>query len=254
MTIDIESVKASLLAENANSDNALLKEAVSALTYLQGQIQVLNDENKELDRRMGQQFDRAREAEDKLYVLKDVSDLERIGIYPGTTRPSEGQRVNYFFEPFGKWYSGTYHMGSVSGSSGFTSWLPEVLFWSANYSKDDAIVIDSLVDKISKLTSDIKRFKIVENALSRSIDYDLFFNSVDATIDYMVENNIETREGLTADAVMRDWKTIGIQTRLQTGKTTWAKRLLKRSSEFALLCRDAEQHNAYSFGYEVDSD
>ena len=59
--------------------------------------------------------------------------------------PKHGQEVEYYFEPFGKWYIGTFYFPegyeddksyegigyccSVVGKSGFSSWLPEVTKW-----------------------------------------------------------------------------------------------------------------------------
>lgn len=47
------------------------------------------------------------------------------------TRPSDGQFVAYYFEPFSRFYCGTYNSNndSVYGSHGFTTWKPEVLVW-----------------------------------------------------------------------------------------------------------------------------
>lgn len=46
-------------------------------------------------------------------------------------RPSHGQRVLYYFEPFERWYVGEYDAenDSVFGKSGFTTWVPEVTMW-----------------------------------------------------------------------------------------------------------------------------
>lgn len=52
-------------------------------------------------------------------------------VYPAEKRPVDGQSVIYYFEPFSKWYIGTYEeeTDSVFGKWGFTTWYPEVLFW-----------------------------------------------------------------------------------------------------------------------------
>lgn len=52
-------------------------------------------------------------------------------VYPSSKRPVEGQSVIYFFEPFNKWYIGTYYAetDSVEGKWGFTTWVPEVTKW-----------------------------------------------------------------------------------------------------------------------------
>lgn len=46
-------------------------------------------------------------------------------------RPTDGQNVIYYFEPFNRWYVGTYTTedDTVSGKHGFTTWLPEVTMW-----------------------------------------------------------------------------------------------------------------------------
>ena len=46
-------------------------------------------------------------------------------------RPDDGEHVAYRFEPFGGYYCGVYdkESDSVSGKSGFTSWIPEVTEW-----------------------------------------------------------------------------------------------------------------------------
>jgi hypothetical protein len=46
-------------------------------------------------------------------------------------RPFDGQHVAYRFEPFKGYYCGIYdsETDSASGSSGFTSWAPEVTEW-----------------------------------------------------------------------------------------------------------------------------
>jgi len=52
-------------------------------------------------------------------------------VYAAQDRPTHGQRVLYYFEPFEQWYVGAYDADndSVFGKSGFTSWLPEVTKW-----------------------------------------------------------------------------------------------------------------------------
>lgn len=57
--------------------------------------------------------------------------MESKDIYPASTRPTHGQRVIYYFEPFEKWYIGEYcsETDSVFGKWGFTTWLPEVTKW-----------------------------------------------------------------------------------------------------------------------------
>lgn len=57
---------------------------------------------------------------------------------PQEERPEDGQHVAYRFEPFGTYHCGVYdsESDSVSGGSGFTSWIPEVTQW---YPIPDAI-------------------------------------------------------------------------------------------------------------------
>lgn len=57
--------------------------------------------------------------------------LETKPVYAGKDRPTEGQRVIYYFEPFEQWYVGTYSEieDSVYGKNGFSTWLPEVTKW-----------------------------------------------------------------------------------------------------------------------------
>lgn len=52
---------------------------------------------------------------------------------PISTRPADGQKIIYFFEPFGGIHIGTYDQvsDSVGGRSGFTTVIPEVPFWMA---------------------------------------------------------------------------------------------------------------------------
>lgn len=59
---------------------------------------------------------------------------EAIGakeVFSGETRPTDGQRVLYYFEPFEQWYVGVYQADSdfVHGVAGFSTWLPEVTKW-----------------------------------------------------------------------------------------------------------------------------
>ena len=53
-------------------------------------------------------------------------------------RPEDGQKIIYFFEPFGSLNIGTYisDSDSVYGKSGFTSMCPEVPCWA---SYDDVV-------------------------------------------------------------------------------------------------------------------
>jgi hypothetical protein len=52
-------------------------------------------------------------------------------VYDGNDRPSDQQRVLYYFEPFEQWYVGVYHTedDSVTGKNGFSTWQPEVTKW-----------------------------------------------------------------------------------------------------------------------------
>ena len=60
------------------------------------------------------------------------------GWIPMTTRPKDGQRIVYWFEPFNTAAIGTYHSGlpsdpesfdTVSGRNGFTTVDPECPWW-----------------------------------------------------------------------------------------------------------------------------
>lgn len=52
-------------------------------------------------------------------------------IYSGEQRPTDKQRVLYYFEPFEQWYVGVYHAedDAIVGKAGFSSWQPEVTKW-----------------------------------------------------------------------------------------------------------------------------
>lgn len=56
-------------------------------------------------------------------------------VFNGKIRPSNGERVIYYFEPFEQWYVGNYdsESDSVFGKNGFSTWRPEVKYWM----KDD---------------------------------------------------------------------------------------------------------------------
>lgn len=237
-TIDIEAIKTALRAEIGSTDHPLLKQAISAITFLEEQNRVMDGEVRDTERQMRQQIERAVEAEDKLYVARDLSDLERIGVYPGSKRPKNEQNVHYFFEPHGTWFTGTYYASgdSVSGSCGFSSWLPEVLYWAANGTRGPDIIVDSLVDKIEKLKFDLKRFQSFEKIHASNIPYNNFFNATDLRIQRVIEQGIEMDfVGQSPERLMRELRTITLNTPAQSGKTDWATRKLRDSNDFLMI-------------------
>lgn len=63
--------------------------------------------------------------------MSEKDKLIRLGWIPAEARPVDGQFLAYYFEPFHRFYCGTYDAvnDSVYGAGGFTTWLPEVLAW-----------------------------------------------------------------------------------------------------------------------------
>jgi len=56
--------------------------------------------------------------------------------------PEEGEWILYYFEPFEKWYCGTFYKAKegdlddgVSGKYGFTTWNPEITMWMRGIDK-----------------------------------------------------------------------------------------------------------------------
>lgn len=60
--------------------------------------------------------------------------MEYKEVFDAYIYPEDGEYVIYYFEPFEKWYTGTFHLEddfgpSVSGRNGFTTWHTEVTKW-----------------------------------------------------------------------------------------------------------------------------
>lgn len=59
--------------------------------------------------------------------------MEHKEVFDSYTYPEDGEYVIYYFEPFGRWYTGTFEYNGadngVSGRNGFSTWHPEVKKW-----------------------------------------------------------------------------------------------------------------------------